>query len=280
MKVPKMVKERILYPDLEDKNWLYEKYFIEKKSLTDIQKIVNCKSSNSIRQALIRHGFQPRNSSNGLTINNEYISLNHEIIEGCLLGDAGLQKYNKYSKLSYPCFYKKNKNLDHIEYIAKYFYKDYSKYIKEEFTPLNGKIFNIFTFYTRATDKLISYYERWYPEENNYKKIVPKDIKLTPIVMLNWFMDDGSTSYRKRLYNGVCQIRHNQIKTTFCTNCFSLEDQCFLRDQINERYNLKCKERKHLNTYVLNIPQSKTKDFFEVIGTVPVESMRYKWKVI
>lgn len=273
-----MKKNESLYPELKNKDWLYEKYVTEKRSLNYITKLIQCKSSNSVRQALIRFGIPVRNCSEGLTVNNEQLFLNKEIIDGCLLGDAGLRKYNKRSDNSYALFYKKNVNLDHIEYVAKFFYKNFQNYISTDSYTLDEKTFSCHIFSTRVDKRLDSWYIRWYPEHNQFVKLVPRDIEITPLVLLNWFMDDGSSSYRKRLYRGVKQVRKNQVKITFCTECFTLDDQIFLRDEINRKYNLKCIVTPVKNSFRLKIPQSKTLDFFNIIGSSPVESMKYKWK--
>jgi len=52
---------------------------------------------------------------------------------------------------------------------------------------------------------------------------VPYDINITPTVLLHWFMDDGSTTQRRK------DSKTKQIITTFCTESFSYADNCLLK---------------------------------------------------
>src|SRR4051812_15045126 len=49
------------YDLLNDKDWLYQKYVIEKISTEEIARLAGAKTANSARQALIRFGIELRN---------------------------------------------------------------------------------------------------------------------------------------------------------------------------------------------------------------------------
>ena len=107
--------EEVQYDLLNNKEWLYKKYVKEKLSTKDIKKLCGAKTSNSVRQALIRNNIKVRNVSEGLTCNriNDGFILNVPVIEGSLLGDARLGIYNRKSDISNPYFSKKNIGKDH-----------------------------------------------------------------------------------------------------------------------------------------------------------------------
>lgn len=53
------------YPLLNDHDWLYKNYITNSLSTNKMRDMVGCKTSNSVRQALIRHGISLRNISEG-----------------------------------------------------------------------------------------------------------------------------------------------------------------------------------------------------------------------
>lgn len=270
------------YELLKNRDWLYQEYIVNKKGLNELQLIVGCKNHNSVRQALIHCDIPIRNNSEGLRINNEPINLDDEIITGCLLGDAGLRKANKFSEKSQAFFYKKNKYLDHVEFIAKYFYDDYKNYIVKDYNTCNGKLFTYYKFSTRAYESLNDYFNRWYPKSNDYKKLIPKDINITEKVLLHWFLDDGCSVYRNRQneYPDNWTQNKKQVRIFLCTDCFSFKDQERMCKQINEKFQLEARVKKYMKTFRIFIPQSQSNNFFDVIGPCPVESLSYKWKIV
>ena len=272
------------YEQLQDKNWLNQKYWVENLSLNEIAQLVGAKNSNSVKQALEHAGIKLRNVSEGLTVNREDdgFVLNRDVINGSLLGDAGLRCWSKMSDNSMPCFYKRNKNYDHVIFVAnQLFNKDPESVVKEELQELNGSTFTCFLLRSLTHKELVPYWNNWYPASNNFVKVVPRDIILTPKVLLHWFLDDGTTSYHKRTPDW--QERKKQVRLTFCSESFSEEDQRLLCWQLNSKYSLKSKliPCQTGTKYRIGIPQSKVSDFFDVIGGCPesVPSMAYKWKL-
>ena len=103
------------YKLLNDVQWLHDRYVVEGLSTKKIAKLVGAKTPNSVRQALQRASIEIRSVSDGLTINREDdgFVLRKDVIEGGLLGDAGLRIWNKHSDASYPSYTRKNKYKDH-----------------------------------------------------------------------------------------------------------------------------------------------------------------------
>jgi len=263
-----------LYAKLNDKDWLEEQYISKKSSINKISDFIGVKTSNSVRQSLIRNDIDVRSISDGLTCNRveDCFILDMPVIEGCLLGDASLSTFNKKSELSYPYFHKVNKYLDHIEFVAKLlFNKNYENRIFSSW----DKRYQVeyYRLSSLCHKELKPIYKDWYPESNNYKKLVPKNIKLTPETLLHWFLDDGYSCFRKLKTKTI-------VNVGFCSQSFSKNDNEWLQGQMKRIFGLKMGLRKVNNGtgWMLNIWSESVPNFFDIIGPPPVASLAYKWK--
>lgn len=249
------------YKKLNDKHWLENLYINEKKSTIEIAKIIGAKTGNSVRQALERHSIPIRNRIDAQVSESNFL-IDNDVLIGSILGDAGLRVSNKNNKKTIPYFYKKNKYLDHIEFVAKSFYGDN---YKERIKP-DGKYYK---FSTPASRDFYELYQKWYP---NGKKIIPKDIDITPGILHHWFLDDGCSYLRKR--------KSRQIVITLSSQCFTPEDQNMVCDVMNEKWNMRFGLEK-INDgtgYRIKLPQSEANRFYEIIGPPIIKSLSYKWK--
>ncbi len=91
--------------------------------------------------------------------------------------------------------------------------------------------------------------------------------------MLHWFMDDGNSYYRKR--------NTTQVVITFCCEGFKPQYVELLRDICNRTTPIPFALRKYNQGYGyrLTVKQSAYLDFFQYIGTSPIDEMSYKWKL-
>ena len=78
-----------------------------------------------------------------------------------------------------------------------------------------------YRFTTRSVPELTELYHWFYREG---KKRVPNDIKLEPLSLAIWVMDDGSKSYRAMYLN---------------TQQFKLEEQNLLLEKLNETFSIR-----------------------------------------
>lgn len=288
------------YKLLNDKNWLSNKYLVEKKGTIEITKLAGAKQANSARQALIKFGIPMRSIGDGLTCNrrDDGFRLTNEslqVIEGSLLGDAFLRVWKKGSRQGNASLYKRNKFYDHVVFFGKGVFESEEKakmMIKEERNSLTYKgvikSFKYFHIRTYSHKELTPLYKKWYPESNGFKKLVPCDFELTPTSLLHWFMDDGCSFRRKRereykntRAKTILRQNHNQIIISFASESFSKEDNERLVKQMREKFNLNAKVNKYCKGtgWRIGISQSDAQKFFETIGLCPVPSMQYKWKL-
>ena len=96
------------YPKLNDREWLYKCYVEQKLSTIEISKLAGARTCNSVRQALIRNNIPVRSISDGITAKHpDFFVINQDVLDGCLLGDGYMIRYNRLSNKSYPYFAKK-----------------------------------------------------------------------------------------------------------------------------------------------------------------------------
>ncbi len=268
------------YDLLNDKDFLLQKYMIEGLSTENVAQLAKAKTPNSARQALLRFGIHVRDSREGQIhsrtedgfVLSKYVQ---EVVEGGLLGDAHLKIHNKNSEICAPAFQRRNKFYDHVEFVCEQIGCDSSKIKREE------RVFPIYHFATLTHDCLIPIYRKWYPAENNYVKIVPQDLVLTPVTLLHWFLDDGTSSWRNRKYPKGWKQRKEQVVLRLCSESFTKEDNQFLRDQMKTLFDISCSVTVAAagTGWRVTVRQSAVPAFFEVIGPCPVPSLAYKWKI-
>ena len=71
---------------------------------------------------------------------------------------------------------------------------------------------NEYVFLTKSIPIFTELEKRWYRQGDNKRiKIIPSDLKLTPLSVCVWFMDDGTNYPQKR-------------QAKFATNCFTKEE--------------------------------------------------------
>jgi hypothetical protein len=193
--------------------------------------------------------------------NNTYeiTDYTNDIIIGSLLSDGCVNNTNNGKNYFWTqtCV-----NEDYINYLIDETNLDLHKFTKpsNKFISTNGKTYTAkkaFVFKSKASVTFTKYREDWYP---NGVKIVPKNIKITPTVLLHWYLGDGYIS--------------DECGITLCTDSFDKESLTFLLYELENIGLLP-----HLN-YLKNriiIPNKRVIEFLTYIGECPVKSFDYKW---
>jgi len=180
-----------------------------------------------------------------------------EWINGELLGDGCLHKGSPYSAS--------------FKYASKYL--EYTQYVSDTLKSFGiEQIGNIniqnrkkahYAFYqSRYYVEFLLLRRKWYPEG---KKIVPKDIKLTPLTCRQWFIGDGSLVHQN---NQRPYIR-------FATFGFTVSDINLLVEQLIK---LGFKTNKELSYNRIHMSVYSVKDFLNYMGKCPVKCYQYKWR--
>lgn len=245
------------------RNWLYEMYCKKQLSIRQIADEIKV-SQDTIWKRLRKFNIPIRSSGKGVHLRlGNYCNLSQEArewIDGELLGDGCLTSQSSCSAS--------------FNYSSKY-----SKYIKYISDTLNsfgikrtGKIRKWFNgesncggyYYTsRCYPELLSIRQRWYP---NGKKIIPRDLKLTPLTLRQEHLGDGSLIHQQK-GKGRPYIQ-------LSTHSFSINDVEWLIEKLH-KLNFKATRQPSNNTIYIS-PYS-VKDFLAYIGKCPIECYKYKW---
>jgi len=179
-------------------------------------------------------------------------------MNGALLGDGSIIKHknglNAYFSYS-------SKSEEHVravcteleDYVSPGFYYRY----EETYDKRTDKSYSHYSFRTITNPTFTELYNMWY--KNNIK-IVPKNLILTPLTCLIWYLGDGELSRSSRIAGYIL----------LCTDSFTKEDiEKYLLPQLS---NFSATLMEHgYNKYRIYIPRIKVKEFLEYIGTCPVE---------
>lgn len=155
----------------------------------------------------------------------EFTQRQHEIIEGHMLGDGTVFKYEETHK---PYFAFCRQATDHKFNV--WTHKEFPNIAIKE--PSQTEIFDERTqktYYSskwrsQRNDILLPYLTRWYPEHD---KVVPRDLVLTPLTCAVWFADDGwgGPGSNKGTY---------AIRVKMSTHGFTYKDNLFLAEKLNK----------------------------------------------
>ena len=115
-----------------------------------------------------------------------------------------------------------------------------------------------YRFFTRSLPQFTGFYHQFYP---NGKKIIPRDIQITPLTLAVWFMDDGSRSHKSWYLN---------------TQQFSINDQKFLVNVLQKKFGLNAKMDKDKKYFRLRFPVEDTKSFKKIINNLVIPFFEYK----
>lgn len=161
----------------------------------------------------------------------------NDLLIGSLLGDAWLGR-NATSK---HVHLKIERSFEDIEYLKYEFdiLKPLCKSGVKDYSRKDGG--RSCYFISRSYEVLDVYHQVWYKDKI---KIVPSNIKLTPLVIAIWLADDGNMCVHHK--------KQGLLRTTFATNGFTLDEVEFLSDLLSKKYG------ENFNPTKTNIPKQYT----------------------
>ena len=248
----------------KNRDWLYTAYQTKKLSIHQIAKEVNAGPS-TIWNWLHKFNIPIRSNQEGVhLVKGNHCNLSQEAkewIDGELLGDGCLWSQNFYSAY----FIYDSKYLEYTQYILdtlKSFGIEQSGKINERKDKKWGNYSYRYCSYSYV--ELSPIRKRWYPKG---KKIVPKDLELTPLTCRQWYIGDGCLEHDKRTKKGGFYI-------ILCTNGFPVSDVRWLISEL-KRLNLKATRLPSNNSILVST--RSTQNFLNYIGKCPVKCYQYKW---
>lgn len=176
------------------------------------------------------------------------------IIVGSLLGDGYLRivpgRKNALLEINH-CF----KQKDYVDWK----YEKLKAIVK---TPPKMRKSNggriAYRFFTRQNSNLSDFYREFYKQS---KKILPKNLKINPLVLAVWFMDDGSRSRNTYYLN---------------TQQFNVGFQQQLIEVLKSDYGICCSLNKDKEYTRIRIKQESAGNFRKLISEYIIPSMKYK----
>ncbi len=254
------------YPKKITKQYLINEYVKNNKSIKDIALELSV-DRGTIKRYLKTYSINIRSTKQQIELNNppKEFTLDSNIkdlIDGLIFGDASIPlRRNGTSprNLTQGC--------KHEEYLS--FIK--TKFLEKGITSSPVRIrwvhdrrcknkgyYEAF-FQSHRYKTFESFRFRWY---KNRKKIIPKDINLSPILLLHLYLCDGNFYREIRL----------------CLNGFLKDDVLFFRQILNEKLKINCRLVNSTSGYELAIKKSETNIFLSYIGKCPTNCYKYKWK--
>ena len=181
-------------------------------------------------------------------------SAQHAILVGSLLGDGTLRRQgNRLNALL-----EVNHAYKHHEYVD-WKWQHFREHILSAPKARTGKGTRIaYRFTTRSLPLFTTYYEWFY---RSGKKRVPLDLKLDPLSLAVWFMDDG-TRIRSALYLNTQQ--------------FSLSEQLFLQKLLLETFGLAGALNRDKHYFRIRFTTESSGSLQKLIEPHVIECMKYK----
>jgi len=245
----------------KDKDWLYQKYVVEKLNQTEMAKLVGVASS-TIRKHLIKNDIPIRSLSETLFLcrKNPPITISDEMMEfiqGNVLGDGGIFSVSDKKNIQRTASYShSSKYLDIVLYIKSVFEKNnietmgkINRFVHKK----SGAVY--YQYWTKHYVELLDIRRYMY---KNGKKIIPRDLELTPTIVLHWYIGDGSLS----------KCSHNKKYVRICSEGFPIEDVEFVVEKFC-KMGLTCTRQPSCNT--IRFATNKTGDFLDFVGPCPEE---------
>ncbi len=115
-----------------------------------------------------------------------------------------------------------------------------------------------YRFFTKQHQDLTGLYQKFYKSN---KKIIPKDLILSPVTLAVWYMDDGSKCREHDIYLNTQQ--------------FSMNDQNILLYKLRE-LGIIARLNKDKQYYRIRILKESVDTFMKIISPYIVPSMKYK----
>src|ERR1019366_758843 len=150
-----------------------------------------------------------------------------EVLDGLMLGDGCLFQ----GKNSKNPTLKIDRAIIDKEYLLWTYdiFKDFCEHAPKTYDRKrkDGSIRSIIiNLETKSCKAFSEQYKRWYP---NGKKIVPKDLKLTPLIIAIWLADDGTI--------GGSSDKNHRLRIKISSCGFTKSDNLFLTKLLHKRYN-------------------------------------------
>ena len=199
----------------------------------------------------------------------------YDFLDGLMLGDGGIAVARDREKNSY--FYIEVSGAIHMDWLRsiKKAFLEIGILISPTFPKVysrsyHGRSYDACRLVTPRIPLFTQERLRWYVEDKGkYRKVVPRDLKLTPVTLAHWFIGDGCTAW--------CR---GSVILTLYTNGFIDSDVAYLNSLLAEK-GLPMHINRHHTGYgsILTIAESNTVNkFLRLVEAFIPPSYQYKIK--
>jgi hypothetical protein len=176
------------------------------------------------------------------------------VVVGCLLGDGAMRcKTNALLEI--------NHSIAQKEYVD-WKYEKLKRFVSTSPKGRHGNGERIaYRFTTRSLIELTEFYQWFYRDG---RKIIPHDLKLDPLSLAVWVMDDGCKSYRAMYLN---------------TQQFSLDEQQMLIKNLAGEFTIRATMNRDKQYTRLRISVESVSRLYEIVKPHLLSMFRYKFPV-
>ena len=193
---------------------------------------------------------------------NELTNEQKSLIIGSILGDGYIRQLPGRA----DAFLEINHSIKAQQYVD-YKYKILKDICESEpkirYTD-EGKTKQAYRFYTKQNPEITLLYKQFYKEG---KKVIPRNLKLDPMILAIWYMDDGSKTQNK--------LNSANINIYLNTQQFPLNDQKYLLHLLRQ-VGINARLNKDKIYYRVRVLKESVSVFMQMIDKYVIESMRYK----
>ncbi len=173
------------------------------------------------------------------------------ILIGSLLGDGAMRKKRNALLEINHCYAQK--------VLVDWMFGKFKELVKTnpKWRKGNGKR-EAYRFVTQSLPILNPYYDQFF---KNGRKRIPINLKLNPLALAVWFMDDGSKTYSSIYLN---------------TQQFSKEEQLILIDLLKAQFGIESTLNKDKIYFRIRIRTGSAKKFINLVKPFVLDEFRYK----
>ena len=180
-----------------------------------------------------------------------------ELLDGLLLGDGSLDFRGQGVRYRHTC-----KHKEYLEWLKNVMMSHGIEFTPKIYEKPNGYGTGVgYQIYSTNHEFLKDNYSRWYNKEGI--KVVPYDLKLTSLLLNQWYIGDGGFDSDKGY------LRQIQI----AAHSFTFQERDFLVGLLTG-LGFKASNRKK---GLICISKKSIQDFLDYIGPSPVKCYKYKW---
>lgn len=180
--------------------------------------------------------------------------IQHAILVGSILGDGTLRRQG----IRTNALFEVNHSVEFKDYVD-WKYEHLKEFV---LTPPKSRKGNgkrvAYRFTTRSLPIFTCYYEQFYEDG---RKIIPSNIKIDPLSLAVWFMDDGSKSRSSAYLN---------------TQQFTQKEQLLLRDLLRDTFSIESTLNRDRKYRRLRITSESTKLLKDIIRPYVLPCFQYK----